>query len=126
MNIHITELLINFFMISIIAIVVIWIVGKLGWGMEVEGFRPVLFAGGLYSVLYVGLSTLIPVLLGLVSEYVYGWWNLLILPVTSVISLVISIQVVKGIRFKNDLGVLLTFLGINALLLLSMVLGSLR
>jgi hypothetical protein len=126
MNVHFTEFLYNFILIAIIAIVVIWIIGKLGWGMEVEGFSPVLFSGVLFGVLFVVLSTFIPMLLGLVSEHVYGWWSLVIFPLTSVISLVISVQVVKGVRFKNDLGVLLAFLGINTLILLSIVLGSLR
>ena len=125
MTVHITELLNNFIFMAIIAIVVILIVGKLGWGIEVTGFRPVLYAGLLFGVLYVGLSTFIPMLLGFFLEYVYGWWNLILILLTPVIPILISVQVVKGVRFKNVLGVLLAFLGINVLMLLAIVLGSL-
>ena len=125
MNIHITELLYNFVFFTVVTVVVTWILGKLRWGMEIDGFVPVLLSGLLTGALNFGLPILLQMLLKLRSMDLYGWWILVTTLGIPIISVLISVFAIKGVRFKSFLGVLLICIGIIVMALLTIVVGSL-
>ena len=92
---------------AIVAALVIWIVGKLGLGMEVDGFGPALLTGLLYGL----LNAVINSLLGLVNFAPAGFWLFLTNLVISAIALLLAARVVKGVRVAGFLGAVIAALG---------------
>jgi len=96
---------------AIVAAVLIWIIGKLGLGMTVDGFGPALLTGLLYGL----LNAVIHSLLGLVNFTPVGFWFFLTNLVISAIALLLAARVVKGVRVGGFLGALIAVLGMAGL-----------
>ena len=94
---------------AIFAAIVIWIVGKLGLGMQVDGFGPALLTGLLYGV----LNAVIHSLLGLVNFAPAGFWLFLTNLVISAVALLLAARVVKGVRVGGLFGAIIAVLAIS-------------
>jgi putative membrane protein len=92
---------------ALVSAVIIWIVGKLGLGMEVDGFGPALLTGILMGV----ITAVIQWLLGLVNFAPQGFWVFLTALVTSAVALLLASRVVKGVRVSGFLGAVIAALG---------------
>ena len=92
---------------AIVAAILIWIVGKLGLGMQVDGFGPAILTGLLYGV----LNAVIHWLLGLVNFAPAGFWLFLTNLVISAIALLLAARAVKGVRVSGFLGAVIAVLG---------------
>jgi putative membrane protein len=108
---NIAALLLGTLLGAIVAAILIWIVGKLGLGMQVDGFGPALLTGLLYGV----LSAVIHLLLGLVNFAPVGFWFFLTNLAISTVALLLAAQVVKGVRVGGFLGALIAVLGMAGL-----------
>ena len=86
----------------------IWVVGKIGVGMEVDGFGPALITALLMFVFSV-ITNLIWGLFNFAPES--GWSGFVSRLVASAGALLIAGGIVKGLRVKGFLGALLAVLG---------------
>lgn len=90
--------------------VVIWIVGKLGLGMEVSGF-----GGAIVAAIVIGIVTVAVVwLLGLLGITLGGGWlGAIISLVVSAIVLMISDRFVSGLRVHGFVGAIVAAIAIG-------------
>ena len=100
---------------------VIWIVGKLGIGLEVDGFLPAYIAAIVIAV----VSWLIYWLLSVLNITIGGGWlGALIHLIVAAVILMISDRFVKGMRVKGFSGALIGALALAVVAwLVEMVLG---
>ncbi len=88
----------------------IWLIGKLGVGMEVDGFGPAFLTAILMAVFSV-ITHLIWGLLNFSPEA--GWSGFVSNLVASAGSLLVAGGIVKGLRVKGFLGAVLAVLGMT-------------
>lgn len=98
--------------------VLIWIIDRQKWGMEVDGLGPLALIGILFGGL-LSLLLLFYALLELPVELMF----LIILLVFPVVSLLIAVQVVKGVHIKDYLSVVFAVVIFFALSVLTFFLG---
>jgi hypothetical protein len=110
MNINVMGLLTIFVTGVTYITVVIWILNKRKWGLKVDGFGPLVFMGLLYGVLLTGFSFFYELL-----ELPVGLTFLVIFLVFPVISFLISVQVLKGVRIKDTISVVIAVISIIVL-----------
>ena len=82
---------------------ILWIVGKLGWGLEVDGFLPAYLAAILIAIISWVLFWLLSVL-GLETLGVTGLLNALIHLVVAAVVLMIAGNFISGLRVKGFSG----------------------
>jgi putative membrane protein len=91
--------------------VIIWVVGKLGLGIEVSGFGPAFIAALVIAV----VSSLITWLLGVLGVSIGGGWlGALIHLVIAAIVLMVAGNFVKGFKVKGFVGALIAAIAIAA------------
>ena len=102
---------------------VIWIVGKLGLGLEVDGFLPAYIAAIVIAV----VSWVIYWLLGVLGITITGGWlGALIHLVVAAVILLISDRFVKGMRVNGFVGALVGAIALAVVAwLVALVLGML-
>ena len=102
---------------------VIWIVGKLGLGLEVDGFLPAYIAAIVIAV----VSWVIYWLLGVLGITITGGWlGALIHLVVAAVVLLISDRFVKGMRVNGFVGALVGAVALAVVAwLVALVLGML-
>jgi len=102
---------------------VIWIVGKLGLGLEVDGFLPAYIAAIVIAV----VSWVIYWLLGVLGITITGGWlGALIHLVVAAVVLLISDRFVKGMRVNGFVGALVGAIALAVVAwLVALVLGML-
>ena len=102
---------------------VIWIVGKLGLGLEVDGFLPAYIAAIVIAV----VSWVIYWLLGVLGITITGGWlGALIHLVVAAVILLISDRFVKGMRVNGFVGALVGAIALAVVAwLVALVLGLL-
>ena len=89
---------------------IIWIVGKLGLGLEVSGFGPAYIAAIVIAV----VSGIILWLLGLLGIQIGGGWlGAIVHLVIAAIVLLISGRIVSGLRVKGFGGALIAAIAIG-------------
>ena len=113
---NIIGLLIGALLGGLFAGFIIWVVGKLGLGMEVDGFRPAFIAAFVIAI----LSAVIHWIWQAVFNYTppAGWGGAIINLVTSAIVLQSAGNWVKGLRVKGFRGAIVASLAIAAVQLL--------
>jgi len=95
----------------LISAILIWIIGKLGWGMEVSGFGAAFLAAILFGLFSVVINAVLN-LVGLSPER--AWVAILVHLVASVVALLLASGLVKGLRVKGFLGGLVAVVGMSA------------
>lgn len=102
---------------------VIWIVGKLGLGLEVDGFVPAFIAAIIIAV----VAGLVNWLLGLVGITIGGGFlGAIVHLVIAAAVLMISGSIVPGMRVKGFVGALIAAIAIGVVgWLISLVVGAL-
>jgi len=121
---NIVGLLIGALLGGLFAGFIIWVVGRFGLGMEVDGFRPAFVAAFVIAI----LSAVIHWVWQVVFNYAppAGWGGAIINLVTSAIVLQTAGNWIKGIRVKGFRGALVASLAIAAVqLLLGLILVGL-
>jgi putative membrane protein len=88
----------------------IWVVGKIGVGMEVDGFGPA-FITALLMFVFSVITNLIWGLLNFAPEA--GWSGFVTRLVSSAGALLVAGGIVKGLRVKGFVGALLAVLGMT-------------
>jgi putative membrane protein len=93
----------------LVAAVVIWIVGKLGLGMEVTGF-----VGAIVAAIVIGIvSWLVMWLLGLLGITIGGGWlGAIVLLIISAIVLLIADRFVPGMKVNGFVGAIVAAIAI--------------
>ena len=113
--------IIAFVIALLVSAVVIWIVGRLGLGMEVDGFMSAIWAAlviAIVTAIIMWLLTLFHIPLGA------GWIGALISLVISAIVLMISDKFLSGMRVNGFVGALIAAVSIGVVYwLLSLVAG---
>ena len=97
---------------ALISALLIWIVGKLGWGIEVSGFGAAFLAAILFG-LFSGLLNGVLGLVGLEPQKV--WVAILVHLVASIVALLLAGTFVKGFRVKGFLGGFVAIVGMSAI-----------
>ncbi len=102
---------------------VIWIVGKLGLGLEVDGFGPAFIAAIIIAI----VAGLINWLLGVLGITIGGGWlGAIIHLVIAAVVLMISGNIVRGMRVKGFAGAIVAALAIGVVAwLIAALLGAL-
>lgn len=102
---------------------IIWIVGKLGLGLEVDGFVPAFVAAIIIAV----VANLINWLLGLLGITIGGGFlGAIIHLVIAAVVLMISGNIVRGMRVKGFVGALVAAIAIGVVgWLIGLVVGAL-
>ena len=110
-------------LVALVAGFVIWIVGKLGLGIEVSGFGAAFIAAIIIAI----VGGLITWLLGLLNITIAGGWlGAIINLIISAIVLLISGSFVPGLKVKGFTGALVAAIAIGVVTwLLSWVVGLL-
>jgi putative membrane protein len=104
-------LLVGGLLAAVVSAFVIWLVGKLGLGMEVDGFGAAFLAALLMAV----FTAIINGVLGMLNiEPHRVWLSVLVHVVTSIVALILAGAVVKGLRVKGFLGGFLAVVGMSA------------
>jgi putative membrane protein len=103
---------------------IIWIVGKLGLGLEVSGFGPAYIAAIVIAV----VSGVIMWLLGLLGIQVGGGWlGAIVNLIIAAVVLLISGRIVPGLRVKGFGGALIAAIAIGVVgWLISLLLGAIN
>ena len=97
---------------ALLSALFIWLVGKLGWGMEVSGFGAAFLAAILMAV----FSAILYWILGMVNlDPQGGFWGGLVHLVTSAVALLIAARSVKGLRVNGFLGAVIAVIGMSAI-----------
>ena len=102
--------LIGFVITLVIAAIVIWIVGRLGLGMEVDGFGAAIIAAlviALVTWVIMWLLSILGITIG------GGWLGALIALVVAAIVLMISDKFVSGMRVNGFVGALIAAISIG-------------
>lgn len=89
----------------------IWIVGKLGLGLTVDGFGPAVFAALLVSLLSMLIGWLVSTLFGSVPDG--GWLSALYHLLVAAIVLQVAGNQLPGIQVKGFVGALVAAIGIS-------------
>lgn len=89
--------------------VIIWIVGKLNLGLEVDGFGPAFIAAIVIAIIN-GLVTWILIAIGLTPGG--GFWGAIINLVIAALVLMLAGRVVTGLRVKGFVGALVAAIAI--------------
>ena len=96
---------------ALFAALFIYVVGKIGLGMEVSNFGAAFLAAILMAV----FSAILYWILGLVNLTPHGgFWGALTHLVTAAVALLISARAVKGLRVKGFFGAIVAILGMGA------------
>lgn len=106
---EIVSIIIGILLTGLFAGVVIWIVGRLGWGIEVSGFMPAFLAAILIAILS-GLVTWLLNALGITISG--GLIGALINLVISALVLMVAGKFIKGLVVKGFTGALIAALAI--------------
>jgi len=107
---EIVGLIIGILVGALISAVVIWVVGKLGLGIEVDGFGPAFIAALVIAV----VSGLITWLLGLLGVTIGGGLlGAIIHLVIAAIVLMVAGNLVSGLRVKGFVGALIAAIAIG-------------
>ena len=115
------DLILGTIFVFLIAAVVIWIVGRLGLGMEVDGFVPAIIAAIIIAIVSAAVTWLLN-LLGISPGA--GWFGALVSLVISAIVLMISGSFVPGMRVNGFVGAIVAAIGIGVVTwLMSLLLG---
>lgn len=103
--------LISFVVAWLLAALVIFIVGRLGLGMTVDGFVPALIAAAVIAI----VATAVNWLLGLVGITTGnpGFWGALVSLVVAAVVLLISDRFVKGMKVNGFVGALVAAVAIG-------------
>jgi putative membrane protein len=114
-------LLIGILLGALVSAVIIWIVGKLGLGLEVSGFGAAFIAAIVIAI----VAGVINWLLGLLGIGVAaGWLGAIIQLIISAVVLLVSDRFVKGLKVNGFTGALIAAVAIGAVAwLLSWVVG---
>jgi putative membrane protein len=88
---------------------VIWIVSKLGLGLEVDGFGAAFIAAIVISL----VGSVITQLLGLVISIEGGWVGAIVHLIIAVVVLLISDRLLKGLRVAGFVGALVAAIAIG-------------
>lgn len=104
--------LITFLVAWLLAALVIFIVGKLGLGMTVDGFVPALIAAAVIAVIGTLVTWLVVDLLGIGDGG--GWWGALIGLIVAAVTLLFSDRFVKGMKVNGFGGAIVAAIGIGA------------
>jgi putative membrane protein len=102
---------VTFVVAWLLAALVIFIVGKLGMGMTVDGFVPALIAAAVIAVIGTLLTWLVVDLLGIGDGG--GWWGALIGLLVSAVTLLFSDRFVKGMKVNGFGGAIIAAIGIG-------------
>jgi len=116
------EILLDLIIYFVVAAVVIWIVGKLGLGMEVSGFGGAIVAAIIIAI----VSAVILWLLGLFGITVgnSGLWGAIVTIVVAAVVLLISDRFVTGLKVKGFGGAIIAAIAIGVVVwLVDWVLG---
>ena len=106
---------------ALVSGLIIWIVGKLGVGLEVDGFGAAYIAAIVIAVVSWLITWLLSVLNITISG---GWLGALIHLVVAAVVLLISERFVKGMRVKGFVGALIAALALAVVAwLVTIVLG---
>lgn len=92
------------------AALVIWIVGRMGLGMEVDGFMPAIIAAIVIAV----VSAVATWLLNLLGIGGGGWLGAIISLVVSAVVLLVSDKFVPGMRVNGFVGAIVAAVAIAA------------
>ena len=96
---------------ALLSALFIWLVGKLGWGMEVSGFGAAFLAAILMAV----FSALLYWILGMINlDPQGGFWGGIVHLLTSAVALLIAARSVKGLQVKGFLGAVVAVIGMSA------------
>ena len=118
----IVTLLITFVIATLFSALIIWIVGKLGWGIEVDGFGPAFIA----AIIIALLSGLVNWALSLVFPEPGGWIGALIHLVIAALILMVSGSWIKGLRVNGFGGAIIAGLAMGLVrFLIGLLLGGL-
>ena len=108
---EIVGLIIGILIGALVSALIIWIVGKLGLGIEVDGFGPAFIAALVIAV----ISGLLTWLLGLVGITIGGGLlGAIVHLVIAAIVLMLAGNFVSGLRVKGFLGALIAAIAIGA------------
>lgn len=107
----IVALLVGALIAALINALLIWVIGKLGVGIEVEGFGPALLTAFLLA-LFTAFTYFVWGLLNYTPET--GWVGAVSHIVTSAAGLLAAGSIVKGLRVKGFLGAVLAIVAISA------------
>lgn len=103
-------LLLGLLLSALASALILWIVGKLGWGMEVDGFGAAFLAAIIMAV----FSAILYWVLGMFDFVPHsGWLGALVHFVTSAVALLLSARVVKGLRVNGFFGAVVAILGMG-------------
>ena len=107
---------------ALVAGFIIWIVGKLGLGLEVSGFGAAFIAAIVIAV----VSGIIMWLLGLLGIQIGGGWlGAIVNLIIAAVVLLVSGRIVPGVRVKGFGGALIAAIAIGVFSwLLNLVLGT--
>jgi putative membrane protein len=110
-SMNIVSLLVGIVIGALISGLIIWIVGKLGLGLEVSGFGAAFIAALVIAV----VSGIINWLLGVLGITVgAGWLGGLVHLIIAAIVLMISSNFVSGLKVKGFLGAIIAAIAIGA------------
>ncbi len=114
--------LISLVVAIIIAAVVIWIVGKLGLGMEVSGFGGAIIAAIVIAIVTAIVNWLLFSLLKL-DPSMAGWVGALVMLVVAAVVLMISDRFVSGLKVKGFLGAIIAAVAMGVVYWLFSLIG---
>lgn len=115
-------LLIGIVIGALISAVVIWVVSKLGLGLEVDGFGAAFIAAIIIAVVAGIINWLLSVLGITIGG---GWLGALIQLIVSAVVLLISDRILKGLRVSGFVGALVAAIAIGVIYwLLALLLGG--
>ncbi len=103
--------ILTFIFALVISAVVIWIVGRLGLGMEVDGFMSAIWAALVISI----VTTIILWLLSLVGISIggAGFWAAIVSLIVSAIVLMISDKFLSGMKVNGFVGAIVASVAIG-------------
>jgi putative membrane protein len=106
-----TGLILGLVIAFLVAAVVIWIVGKLGLGMEVSGFGGAIIAAVVIAI----VSAVVVWLLGLIGITTGnpGLWGAIVTLVVSAVVLLIADRFVTGLRVNGFVGAIIAAIAIG-------------
>ena len=116
------ELVLDLIVYFLVAAVVIWIVGKLGLGMEVSGFGGAIVAAIVIAI----VSAVVLWLLGLIGITVgnSGLWGAIVTLVVAAVVLLLADRFVSGLRVNGFVGAIVAAIAIAVVVwLVDWVLG---
>lgn len=117
-------ILLDLIIIFLVSAVVIWIVGKLGLGMEVDGFGGAIVAALIIAIVGAVIGWILDLsIFDFLPES--GFWGALVGMVVAAIVLLISDRFVSGLRVNGFVGAIVAAVAIGVIYwLINLVFGS--